>query len=154
MENFVPLRSVFEKVGDLVGATAEHLDAIAEREAHRDGRSREALLARSIASQRCDLAEAMREYSAVAPENVKARWFQYTTETDDKTLLADLKATQTVSEAITSLDRIDQALKEVFDLTRRQELPEDTRLACEWAEQQIERELERRASTLRTSIDV
>jgi hypothetical protein len=96
----------------------------------------------------------MKEYPKAAPEHVKARWLQYTAETDNESLLSDVKAAETVAEAIASLDRVDRAIAEAFDVSERQEQTDDAEEACAWALQRMQRELEKRASTVLTSTDV
>jgi phenylpropionate dioxygenase-like ring-hydroxylating dioxygenase large terminal subunit len=154
MQNFVPLRDVFQKVTDLLAATASHLDAVAVRTPRQDDGGRGVLLAKTIATQRQELVSAMREYCRLAPEYVMSTWVQYTAETDLRRLIAELRASWTVSNAIGSLDRLDQALREVFEILERQQHPNGAQEACGWAARQLETELERRASTVLTATDV
>jgi hypothetical protein len=154
MHNFQTLGTVFDEVTAMIRATAVHLDWLARREAAREGRSREALLAHAIASQRSELAVTLRDFLAVAPEPVRSRWFQYTAETDGNRLLGELESTREIHDAIASLDSLDRALMNVFDMSERQDQPDTTKEACEWARQQLELDLERRASTIRTAVDV
>lgn len=154
MHNFQTLGTVFDEVTALIRGSAVHLDWVARREAARQGRSREALLAHAIASQRSELAVTLKDFLAVAPEPVRSRWFQYTAESDGNRLLRELESTREVDDAIASLDRLDRALMDVFDVSERQDQPDTTKEACEWARHQLELDIERRASTIRTAVDV
>lgn len=161
MDNFVPLRDVLREVTHLLQATADHMmsvasstDELATRASPGAESEREALLASTIATQRNELVEALSEYLLLVPEDVTSTWIQYTADTDSRRLLDDLLSTRTLTDAIRSLDRIDQAIVEVFEISRRQEHPEGAREACEWAARCIQSELERRALTVCTANDV